>query len=862
MAGVLLLNMFVFLLAFNWLNHSRLKDLAEAQTSTRNLSQTLDQSIVGTVRNIDLGLMTVADEYQRQTGGGGFDEDRLAKLMEQQQARLPEIELLGMADVQGNVAYRAGLAPRPQTNVADRDYFIKARAAADLVISKPLFGRTSKKWTLIFARRLNRADGSFAGVVYASFPLERFAQAFSTIDVGPHGAVTLRDDALGVVVRYPEPQGVGSTVGSKTVSPEFRAAVDAGRRADTFTVVAGIDNVERIASYRKVGEFPFYVVVALSTEDALADWRREAAWVAALVVLFILTTTYSSRLLFNAWKRQVAATGALMRQETKFHTLADFTYDWEYWQGPDQREILYMTPSCERITGYSAEEFAANPGLLGEIVHPEDRAAMAGHLDKYAGPGEESIDFRILRRDGEIRWIEHSCRPVFESDGCFIGRRVGNRDITERIQVMESLRESERRLRHAQRVAQIGNFELDLATQKMTCSAETLHMFELAPERFDASFAAFYAVVHPDDRQRIDVAFGEAIKNRRPVDLIHRLLLADGSIKYVRLISETDYAADGTPLRTAGTVQDVTLGVLNEQAIAESEERFRTIADYTYDWEYWQGPQGEFLYISPSCQRVTGYAQGEFISNPNLVYEIIHSDDRHIMDAHLGDIRHEDEAALDYRIVRKDGGIRWIAHGCRAVYAKDGRFLGRRASNRDITDRKSIEEQVQQLAYFDTLTGLPNRRMLFDRLGRALSQAKRFQRSLAIMFLDLDNFKQINDTLGHDAGDELLKEVAVRLETCVRSGDTVARQGGDEFIIVLAEIATPGDAAWVAEKIVKALAEPVHLAEQDLQVTTSIGIAVYPINGADDVRELLKKADKAMYVAKAAGRNGYRFYAD
>ena len=196
------------------------------------------------------------------------------------------------------------------------------------------------------------------------------------------------------------------------------------------------------------------------------------------------------------------------------------------------------------------------------------------------------------------------------------------------------------------------------------------------------------------------------------------------------------------------------------------------------------------------------------------------------------------------------------------MYAKDGRFLGRRASNRDITDRKSVEEQVQQLAYFDTLTGLPNRRMLFDRLDRALSQAKRFARSLAIMFLDLDHFKQINDTLGHDAGDELLKEVAMRLETCVRSGDTVARQGGDEFIIVLAEIAEPADAARVAEKIVKALAEPVCVADRMLQVTTSIGIAVYPINGADDVRELLKKADKAMYTAKAAGRNGYRFFSD
>jgi diguanylate cyclase (GGDEF)-like protein len=205
--------------------------------------------------------------------------------------------------------------------------------------------------------------------------------------------------------------------------------------------------------------------------------------------------------------------------------------------------------------------------------------------------------------------------------------------------------------------------------------------------------------------------------------------------------------------------------------------------------------------------------------------------------------------------------MRWIAHGCRAVYAKDGRFMGRRASNRDITDRKQAEELVQQLAYYDTLTDLPNRRLLLDRLGHALTQARRYERSLAIMFLDLDNFKQINDTLGHDAGDALLREVAGRLTTCIRGGDTVARQGGDEFIVVLAEISQPEDAALVADKIIAALGEPMHIAERTLNVTTSIGIAVYPVNGDDDAQELMKKADQAMYAAKAAGRNGYRFFA-
>jgi len=198
------------------------------------------------------------------------------------------------------------------------------------------------------------------------------------------------------------------------------------------------------------------------------------------------------------------------------------------------------------------------------------------------------------------------------------------------------------------------------------------------------------------------------------------------------------------------------------------------------------------------------------------------------------------------------------------IYADDEEktIWGLLGISMDITKSKQMEEQIRDLAYFDALTNLPNRRMLLDRLDHALSQAVRFQRSLAIMFLDLDNFKKINDTLGHVVGDELLKEVAIRLNVCVRHGDTVARQGGDEFIIVLAEITHSDDAALVADKIIKAINVPVQVTGHTLNVSTSIGIAVYPVNGTDDVQELMKKADKAMYAAKSAGRNGYKFFAE
>jgi diguanylate cyclase (GGDEF)-like protein/PAS domain S-box-containing protein len=174
---------------------------------------------------------------------------------------------------------------------------------------------------------------------------------------------------------------------------------------------------------------------------------------------------------------------------------------------------------------------------------------------------------------------------------------------------------------------------------------------------------------------------------------------------------------------------------------------------------------------------------------------------------------------------------------------------------------REAEQDARHLAYFDPLTNLPNRRMLVERLQSDLAQAKRFQRVLAVMFIDLDNFKEVNDTLGHDVGDELLQEVANRLSTCIRSGDIVSRPGGDEFIIVLPQIAQTADAAVVAEKIIKIVAEPLRIKDRVLNITASIGIALYPFNGSEE-QELMKNADKAMYVAKKAGRNRFHLYVD
>ena len=209
---------------------------------------------------------------------------------------------------------------------------------------------------------------------------------------------------------------------------------------------------------------------------------------------------------------------------------------------------------------------------------------------------------------------------------------------------------------------------------------------------------------------------------------------------------------------------------------------------------------------------------------------------------------------------RKDGSVYDEALTISPVTDMNGRIQHFVAIKQDISERKVTEERLQHLAHHDQLTDLPNRALLSDRLAQAVAQARRDRGTLALMFLDLDQFKPVNDTLGHDVGDLLLKEVALRLQSCVpRESDTVSRLGGDEFVILLAQMDKAADAVVVAGKILAALQRPFAIGPHEIGISASLGIAVYPQHG-EDVNRLLKNADTAMYHAKKAGRNCYRFF--
>jgi diguanylate cyclase (GGDEF)-like protein/PAS domain S-box-containing protein len=258
----------------------------------------------------------------------------------------------------------------------------------------------------------------------------------------------------------------------------------------------------------------------------------------------------------------------------------------------------------------------------------------------------------------------------------------------------------------------------------------------------------------------------------------------------------------------------------------------------------------EIRFANAAAHEMTGCSSDDL--GHCALWDVVHPDDRARVRRLLADMG--DASALsrhELKLVRKDGRAGWMDFSARAVS-----YRGRPAImgvGLDITERKLADAHIEALAYRDALTSLPNRRLLQDRVGVALAQARRRGERLGVLFLDLDHFKDVNDSLGHQAGDELLKAVADRLNGAMRRDDTVARFGGDEFVVLLAHIADANQAAHVARKILSVLRAPVRVGERDLLVNGSIGISVYPEDGTD-FDSLLKTADGALYRAKEEGR--------
>jgi diguanylate cyclase (GGDEF)-like protein/PAS domain S-box-containing protein len=309
---------------------------------------------------------------------------------------------------------------------------------------------------------------------------------------------------------------------------------------------------------------------------------------------------------------------------------------------------------------------------------------------------------------------------------------------------------------------------------------------------------------------------------------------------------------------------DITERVRALDELGVSEARFRTLLSNIPGAMYRCGLDSDWdmEFISDNIETISGYPASDFIqSRVRTFASIIHPEDRQAVEQTVAEaVARGEPFILEYRIVGSDGGIRWVYEKGQGVFGAGGRVLWLDGAIFDVTERKLLQEQLAKQAFYDSLTGLANRALLHDRADHALARVVRRGHGIAMLLLDLDRFKIINDGLGHHAGDEVLVAVAKRILMSARTGDTVARLGGDEFVVLLEEDATEQTAISVAERILGILREPFICQGREVSIGGSIGIAFTEAAGATSTDELLRDADAAMYCAKARGRDRFELF--
>jgi diguanylate cyclase (GGDEF)-like protein/PAS domain S-box-containing protein len=358
-------------------------------------------------------------------------------------------------------------------------------------------------------------------------------------------------------------------------------------------------------------------------------------------------------------------------------------------------------------------------------------------------------------------------------------------------------------------------------------------------------------ITHHDDVEKSADRYRQLIEDKIPYfHMETRYVRFDGRIVPAELSSSLACDDDGRPLYIIGLVQDLSERKVAEAMLRENEQRYRSLFYHNPDAVFSLDPRGTCLSANPACEEITGYRVDEMVRSPLsklVVREDLPGTLRHIVRTARGDAQ-----SFEIGIVRKSGERARLRITTLPIVV-DGEIVGIYVIAKDETDRRNLEEQLAHQAFHDALTSLPNRSLFLDRLQHALARAGRNQTLLAVLFLDLDNFKVINDSLGHDVGDQLLMSVAARLTAAMRDDDLAARLGGDEFILLLEGISDIAEAERVAQRIHDILKAPFTVGHREVFVTSSIGIAIgsSPNDRPDD---LLRNADVAMYGAKRNGR--------
>ena len=554
------------------------------------------------------------------------------------------------------------------------------------------------------------------------------------------------------------------------------------------------------------------------------------------------------------------AEATLRESEARFRAITELSSDW-YWEQDAQLRYVRVSDKFHLTSRMTPLEYM---GLVRwETPHAgvsEERWAQHRATLEAREPFHEFEMQRPGHHGGWV-WVSISGTPIFDENEEFKGYWGVGRDINQRRRAEQTLRESQTKYQDLVEWAPIG---LAICQHKRLVYSNPAALRIWGASHAEQLLGTPYeARVHPHDLASTRERLKAVLRQGAHAPLRQsRFLQLDGRVIEVE--------TQGMPITYRGapavliSFQDITTRKHTENTLRESEERFRALTELSSDWYWEQDENFRFVALSGPIEDNLGLSSQAHLGKTQWELPALNLSETD-WERHRATIQaHQEFHDLEIRRPDTHGQMHWASVSGTPRFDAAGVFRGYRGIGRNITPQKIAAEQIHQLAFYDALTGLPNRRLLIEQLKKSLHVNARQHQRGALLFIDLDNFKTLNDTMGHDVGDILLQHVARRLVSCVREGDTVARLGGDEFVVVLEnltrdELSAASQADMVGQKILALLNTPYQLSGREHCSSPSIGITLFGarLQGVDD---LLKQADLAMYQAKAAGRNTLRFF--
>ncbi|MGE4506834.1 MAG: diguanylate cyclase, partial [Desulfovibrionaceae bacterium] len=525
----------------------------------------------------------------------------------------------------------------------------------------------------------------------------------------------------------------------------------------------------------------------------------------------------------------------------------DGIWDWDL-----INDEMYYSPRWKEIIGFRRDEFPNDIEEWKKRIHPDDRRHVVDSHMNYMAGIEDSLDleYRLRHRDGTYRWVHARGASLQDETGECVRISGAITDITRRKRAQLALREREEHYR-----AMVEAFDgfIYICDQERTLQFMNSRLMERVGR--DATgekcHMAIHGLITPCPWCPADIVFrGET---RRAEERNPR----DGRWYYT--VSTPIFNPDGT-MALQSMIQDVTERKLAEEEVLRSESQYRTLIETTSEGYVMLDKEGVITAVNPSFSEMLGYVEEDLVGSELL--DFMDAENRELVRAQMAKWETTNHRNYEFSLQRSDGGSVIVIASSTSMRDKSGRLTGAFALFMDITERKRMETQLRHQAMHDPLTGLANRTLCNDRVAHALERARRRREyHYAVIFVDLDRFKLINDNLGHAVGDQLLREVALRLGECTRELDTLARIGGDEFVILLEEMDSPRKAVQVVKRMREALRKPISLTGNEVQVTSSMGIVLGP-NEYETAEEVLRYANIAMHRAKAKGRDRFKVFSN